>query len=157
MLDGIQGVFLLGPTDQGGRATYVMMSVKSLLNSFDLTRTSIALDGLRSPARDIKALTPVRITRPHAAGIQDPLKGPSVVEPRAPEPSLEPRPPGSDPDETGCAPVAGWSLRRLLRGDAHFGLDGPLLRTVSGAMVPASPPSGGAGAFQRDRAPFTDL
>jgi len=29
--------------------------------------------------------------------MQDPLKDPSVVEPPAPEPSLEPRPPGSDP------------------------------------------------------------
>src|SRR6266545_1449708 len=43
--------------------------------------------------REAETLAPVRITRPHAAGIQDSLKDPSVVEPPAPEP----RPAGSDP------------------------------------------------------------
>jgi hypothetical protein len=35
--------------------------------------------------------------RPHTARIQDRLKNLRVVEPPAPEPSLEPRTPGSDP------------------------------------------------------------
>ena len=42
-------------------------------------------------------MTAVRITRPHAASVRNPLKDPSIVEPPPPELSLEPRPPGSDP------------------------------------------------------------
>jgi Polyphosphate kinase 2 (PPK2) len=53
---------------------------------------------LTSPQETLK---PVRITRPHATGIRDPLKDPSVVEPPAPES----RPPRSDPAPAAILPT----------------------------------------------------
>jgi len=78
------------------------------------------------------------LTRPHAAGIQDPLKDPSVVESPAPEPSREPTPPGSDP-----APAA-----ILLSGQGRR--EGPRerRRRLPWRQSPPSSNSGSSGAPQ---------
>src|SRR6266511_1083911 len=102
--------------------------------------------------------------RPHTAGSQDSLKDPSVVEPPGPEPSREPRPPGSDPVPAAIllpgqgvvkGRVSGCSPRSLLSVRTHERR--VRRRRVSGkpAGVPTPPSARGGPALMSLRGAVT--